>query len=138
MTSLTNSMVGLSSVDNTIDSAKPLSAAAITALALKLDRTQAVTSNAYFLNAGINTLSSVLSAIGSSTSVSVQCSAGGHSDSAVTISKVNLTMFGPDAAFSQPSVTFSFPVTISGASSTRNLFSNIQFAQNFVIDGTLG
>jgi len=47
-------------------------------------------------------------------------------------------MFGPDAAFSQPSVTFSFPVIISGASSTRNLFSNIQFAQNFVIDGTLG
>ena len=137
---ITKNMVGLSNVDNTSDVNKPISTATQSAITLKQDRANSIYSNTYYLNAGVNTLSSVLTSIGSLTSTAINISPSGHSDTQnpVIVSKVNLCLVAPDCAFASPATTFNFPLNVNGSTSTRNLFNNIQFAQNFIIDGTLG
>jgi outer membrane murein-binding lipoprotein Lpp len=136
----TKTDVGLSNVDNTSDVNKPISTATQSAITLKQDRANSIYSNTYYLNAGVNNLSSVLTSIGSLTSTAINISPSGHSDTQnpVIVSKVNLCLVAPDCAFASPATTFNFPLTVNGSTSTRNLFNNIQFAQNFIIDGTLG
>ena len=109
-------------------------------LILKQDKSNSIYTSTWYLNANINKLSDILNSIGSLTSQCINVSCSGHSDtqSPVVISKVNLTICGPDCAFSSPSSNLSYPILINGSSTTRIRISNIQFEQSLTIDGTQG
>ena len=68
------------------------------------------------MNNGVNTLSSVLSSIGSSTSQVIEFSAGTHSDTTNpnNLTALNLVMIGQDSGFSSPVSILNYGLTISG------------------------
>ena len=107
----------------------------------KADKANTLYSNTYYVNAGVNKLSDVLSSIGNLTSKCIVLSASGISETdnttAVVINKTNLTIFGPDCAFNSPSTIVNFPITLN-SSASRVRLSNIGFAENFIIDGSTG
>jgi hypothetical protein len=104
----------------------------------KANISQTLYQNTWYVNAGVNLLSSVLSSIGSSQSQCILISAGQINEpSQVSITQTNLTIAGVDSAFSSPSTLINNQITLSG-SMTRCRISNIGFIENFIIDGTQG
>jgi hypothetical protein len=103
----------------------------------KADLANTLYQNTYYVNAGVNKFSDVLTAIGSSNG---KFSTGSHNNESgtVTIDKVTLNLIAPDNAFASSSAVVYYPITISGSSCTRILVSNFQFTQPIVINGTQG
>ena len=104
---LNKNHIGLNNVDNVSDLNKPISTSTQTALNLKADKTQIITTNQWNLNANVNMLSSVLSSIGSSTSQVINISGGTHTDvsgnaTVNNLNAINLVMIGQDSGFSSP------------------------------------
>jgi hypothetical protein len=99
-------------------------------------------SNAWYLNAGVNTLSSVLTDIGSSTQQTIFLSSGGHHDAGSStpteISKTYLTITAPQSAMNSPCATYYSPITILGSTTQGIKFSGISFEEPIIINGTLG
>lgn len=105
----------------------------------KADKNNTTYSNTYYVNAGVNLLSSVLSSIGTNQGQSIIISAGTVNDaSGVSITVPNLTIQAPDSAFSSSSTLLNGTVTISGSTNTRCRISNIQFTNDVIINGTQG
>jgi hypothetical protein len=134
---ITSSMVGLGNVDNTSDADKPVSTATQNALDLKANLSRTLYANTYFLNAGVNTLSSILTTIGSSSDQTILVSSSTHTvgDTSITVS--NFTMCTVDGATVQPA-SFNGAITLNGATQTRVRVSNIQFNSLFTVSGTAG
>lgn len=143
ITNLTNSLNTLNSrtsnIDNTSDLNKPINTATSTALSLKSDKEKSLYQNTWYVNCGVNLLSSILSSIGSSSGQSILISAGQVNEpSPITITQTNMTICGIDSAFASPSTLINNNVTLSGSLMTRCRISNVGFMENFTIDGTQG
>jgi hypothetical protein len=108
-----------------------------TALALKADLSRTLYANTYYLNAGVNTLSSLLTTIGNSADQTILVSSSTHTvgDTSITVS--NFTMCAVDGAVVQPA-SFNGAITLNGASQTRVRVANIQFNSLFTVSGTAG
>lgn len=106
----------------------------------KAEKSQIITTNQWSLNANVNTLSSVLSSIGSLTSQVINISGGTHNDTTNpnNLTAINLVMIGQDSGFSSPVSILNYGLTISGSTNTRARLSNLGINGNVIIDGTLG
>jgi len=136
---LNKNHVGLSNVDNVSDLNKPISTFQQSALDLKANLSQILYQNTWYVNAGINLLSTVLNSIGTSQSQCILLSAGQINEpSPLTITQTNLTISGIDSAFASPSTLINNNITLSGSTMTRCRVSNVGFIENFEISGTQG
>ena len=105
----------------------------------KADRTNTLYNNSWYVNGGTNPITSVLSSIGTAQNQTIYlCSGGITESSGLILSKINLSLTGPDSAFASPQTTVYGATTISGSTTLRTRISNVQFNDLFTIDGTVG